>query len=256
MKTVRAIALLALICCPLLPFAAEPVTVALRDHGRALLNPGMGWTMHFYSNLTEHYGSKLEPSDTLEWFEGCSVVYLRLPWAFLEPSEGDFRWSLVDTPAQRWISRGKKVAFRFTTSENWLEYATPHWVEQAGAKMVRYTFPGGPAPDGAAADPVFDDPVYLAELRNFLRAAGERYNGETLNFRRLPVGPAGRTPLTKHVSRLTLDARAPTVKPGRYTLSVSVGSRDGNPEIALPYDGGDSRNRIPVGSVEILKEPR
>ena len=79
MKTVRAIALLALICCPLLPFAAEPVTVALQDHGRALLNPGMGWTMHFYSNLTEHYGSKLEPSDTLEWFEGCSVVYLRLP---------------------------------------------------------------------------------------------------------------------------------------------------------------------------------
>lgn len=215
MKTVRAIALLALICCPLLPSAAEPVTVALRDHGRALLNPGMGWTMHFYSNLTEHYGSKLEPSDTLEWFEGCSVVYLRLPWAFLEPSEGDFRWSLVDTPAQRWISRGKKVAFRFTTSENWLEYATPRWVEQAGAKMVRYTFPGGPAPDGAAADPVFDDPVYLAKLRNFLRAAGERYNGETLNFRRLPVGPAGRTPLTKHVSRLTLDARAPTVKPGR-----------------------------------------
>ncbi len=480
MKTVRAIALLALICCPLLPFAAEPVTVALRDHGRALLNPGMGWTMHFYSNLTEHYGSKLEPSDTLEWFEGCSVVYLRLPWAFLEPSEGDFRWSLVDTPAQRWISRGKKVAFRFTTSENWLEYATPHWVEQAGAKMVRYTFPGGPAPDGAAADPVFDDPVYLAKLRNFLRAAGARYNGnpdvafidvgtfglwgeghtlmtqrlkpeenerlarihidlhkeyfpdtqlvisddvigpetpgddfplmrycrergislrddsilvqpgekayfhaelarafwpelpvvlehehygntrksgswngetllrsveeyhasylsihwwpeiewrenvetiravnrrlgyrivipeltfpagivpgvpfeisiragnagvappyrdlfpaytltderggiagvlvdETLNFRRLPVGPAGRTPLTKHVSRLTLDARAPAVKPGRYTLSVSVGRRDGNPEIALPYDGGDSRNRIPVGSVEILKEPR
>ena len=79
---------------------------------------------------------------------------------------------------------------------------------------------------------------------------------ETLNFRRLPVGPAGRTPLTKHVSRLTLDARAPTVKPGRYTLSVSVGRREGNPEIALPYDGGDSRNRIPVGSVEILKEPR
>lgn len=73
MKTVRAIALLALICCPLLPFAAEPVTVAL-------LNPGMGWTMHFYSNLTEHYGSKLESSDTLEWFEG---VFRRLSAATL-----------------------------------------------------------------------------------------------------------------------------------------------------------------------------
>lgn len=54
-------------------------TAALRDHGRALTNPGMGWTMHFYSNILSNYGSQLEPSDTLDDFPGLSTVYLRVP---------------------------------------------------------------------------------------------------------------------------------------------------------------------------------
>ena len=79
-------------------------TAALQDHGRALVNPGMGWTMHFYSNILTNYGSQLEPSDTLDDFPGLSTVYLRVPWAFLEPEEGEFVWELLDTPAQRWIN--------------------------------------------------------------------------------------------------------------------------------------------------------
>ena len=87
--------------------AAEPtVTVQPEDTGQALVNPDMGWTMHFYSNVIQNYGSKLEPSDTLDDFPGLSTVYLRVPWSFLEPEEGRFDWSLVDTPAQRWIGKG------------------------------------------------------------------------------------------------------------------------------------------------------
>ena len=71
-------------------------TAALRDHGRALTNPGMGWTMHFYSNILSNYGSQLEPSDTLDDFPGLSTVYLRVPWAFLEPEEGKFVWELLE----------------------------------------------------------------------------------------------------------------------------------------------------------------
>jgi len=58
--------------------AAETVTVRPRDTGEALINPKMGWTMHFYSNVARNYGSKLEPSDTLDDFPGVSTVYLRL----------------------------------------------------------------------------------------------------------------------------------------------------------------------------------
>ncbi|MDO4576414.1 MAG: DUF4832 domain-containing protein [Planctomycetia bacterium] len=158
---------------------AENIVVRPQDTGVALLNPQMGWTMHFYSNLLL-YGNDLEPSDSLDWFEGCTTVYLRVPWAYLEPEEGKFNWALLDTPAQRWIAAGKKIAFRFTTSEPGLPYATPKWVFDAGAKGVRYTFgweKGGPDPEGKLIDPVFDDPIYLEKLRTFLAAAGKRYNG-------------------------------------------------------------------------------
>ncbi|MBQ6620194.1 MAG: DUF4832 domain-containing protein [Thermoguttaceae bacterium] len=158
-------------------FAAERTVVEPVDDGRSLINPNMGWTMHFYSNVPTNYGSRLEPSDSLEWFEGCSVIYLRVPWAFLEPEEGVYNWALLDTPAQRWIAKGKQVGFRFTTSENWVRYATPKWVFDAGAKSTPYNSHTGPSADGAYIDPVFDDPIYLQKLDHFLAAAGARYNG-------------------------------------------------------------------------------
>lgn len=168
----------------------ERVVVNLTDDGRALINPGMGWTCHFYSNVPKNYGSRLEPSDTLDWFEGCSTVYLRLPWAYIEPEEGVFNWAIVDTPAQRWIDKGKKVAFRFTTSENWMEYATPKWVFDAGAKGERYQWGKGVTPDGPNVDPVFDDPIYLEKLSHFLEAAGKRYaNNPNVAF--IDVGTYG-----------------------------------------------------------------
>ncbi|MFQ8805677.1 MAG: hypothetical protein ACLR8Y_11960 [Alistipes indistinctus] len=50
--------------------SGERLYAAMSDHGRALCNPNMGWTMHFYSNQLENYGSKLAPSDTLDDFPG------------------------------------------------------------------------------------------------------------------------------------------------------------------------------------------
>ncbi|MDR1491903.1 MAG: DUF4832 domain-containing protein [Planctomycetaceae bacterium] len=157
--------------------AQEMVIVQPTDTGEPLVNPGMGWTMHFYSNIPANYGSKLEPSDSLEWFPGCSTVYLRLPWAYIEPEEGKFNWAIVDTPAQRWIAKGKKIAFRFTCCESWLRWAMPEWVQKAGAKGFNYNFGQGVSDDGKLWVPVYDDPVFLEKLEHFLAAAGKRYNG-------------------------------------------------------------------------------
>ncbi|MCD6395666.1 MAG: hypothetical protein J7M40_19450, partial [Planctomycetes bacterium] len=72
-------------------FAGRKLTVVHpEDTGAALVNPAMGWTMHFYSNVTRNYGSKLAPSDTLDDFPGVSTVYLRLPWSYIEPVEGKY----------------------------------------------------------------------------------------------------------------------------------------------------------------------
>lgn len=172
------------------PASARTVTIRTEDTGAALANPAMGWTLHFYSNVPANYGSKLSPADTLDDFPGLSTVYLRLPWAFLEPEEGKFNWAVLDTPAQRWIAKGKRVALRFTTSENWMRHATPEWVKNAGAKGVFYEFGKGRVAEGATWDPIFDDPVYLAKLGAFLAAAAKRYDGNP-NVEFIDVGTYG-----------------------------------------------------------------
>lgn len=140
----------------------------LSDNGMALVNPMMGWTMHYYSNVLNNYGSKLAPSDTLDDFPGLSTVYLRVPWAFVEPDEGEFVWELLDTPAQRWIEKGKYVAFRISAMESWLYYATPKWVFDAGAK--------GYDVEGNYIEPDYDDNIFIEKVENFIKAFAARYD--------------------------------------------------------------------------------
>ena len=168
----------------------ERVIVCPPDTGEALVNPGMGWTLHFYSNLIEHYGSKLEPSDTLDDWPGLSTVYLRVPWSFLEPKEGVFNWSLFDTLAQRWIAKGKQIAIRVSCCESWLRNATPKWVQDAGAKGVEFEFAKGPKPGGPLWEPDYLDPVFLQKLENFLMALARRYDGNP-NIAFIDIGTFG-----------------------------------------------------------------
>jgi hypothetical protein len=149
----------------------DSLTVNPIDHGGALVNPDMGWTMHYYSNIITNYGSKLEPSDTLDDFPGLSTVYLRVPWSFIEVEEGVFHWELLDTPAQRWIEKGKQVAFRISAMESWMRYATPEWVIRAGAKGLDVEMNGK-----ALWEPRYDDPVFLGKVENFVTAMADRYD--------------------------------------------------------------------------------
>ncbi len=173
-----------------IPVAAGEVRLHLEDTGEALCNPSMGWTLHFYSNFIENYGSKLEPSDTLDDWPGLSTIYLRVPWSFLEPGEGEFNWSLFDTPAQRWGAKGKQIAIRVSCSESWLRNATPAWVQEAGAKGIEFEFGKGPKPGGPLWDPDYLDPVFLEKLERFLAVMARRYDGSP-NVAFIDVGSFG-----------------------------------------------------------------
>jgi hypothetical protein len=153
------------------PPAVSLIKINPLDNGKALVNPNMGWTMHFYSNIIDNYGSKLEPSDTLDDFPGLSTVYLRLPWSFIEQEEGLFNWEILDTPAQRWIDKGKKVAFRISASESWMRWATPEWVVKAGAKGYDW------GAEGKYWEPAYDDPIFLEKVDKFLAEMASRYDG-------------------------------------------------------------------------------
>jgi hypothetical protein len=62
----------------------ERTVVRPADNGAALINPGMGWVFHYYDNIPAHYGSKLAPADTLDNWPGLSVIYLRIPWSYID----------------------------------------------------------------------------------------------------------------------------------------------------------------------------
>ena len=132
----------------------------------------------------------MAPSDTLDDFPGLSCIYLRLPWAYVEPEEGRFAWSVVNAPAQRWIDKGFQVAFRFTACESGLAYATPKWVREAGAKGHNFTYGKGADPHGDFWEPDYGDPVFLAKHRRFLEAAARRYDGNP-NVAFVDVGSFG-----------------------------------------------------------------
>lgn len=187
----RGIAALVCLCLAAVASRAEErATVRPADTGEALVNPMMGWKLNFYSNLLPNYGSKLAPSDTLDDFPGLSCIYLRLPWAYIEPEEGRFDWSVVDAPAQRWIDKGLQVAFRFTCSESWMRYATPEWVRAAGAKGYDFTFGKGVVDGGEMWEPDYGDPIFLEKLERFLQAAAARYDGNP-NVAFVDVGSFG-----------------------------------------------------------------
>lgn len=143
----------------------------------ALINPGMGWVHFHYSNRLWAYGGLQPPGDTLDWFPGCSTIYFRIPWCYLESQEGKFRWDLIESYAQPWIARGKKIAFRIIASEDRFVFATPEWVKDAGAKGIYYQSGQKYSPEAKLWDPVFDDPVFLEKLGDFLREMAKRYNG-------------------------------------------------------------------------------
>jgi len=152
-------------------------TVRPEGTGAALENPGMGWVFHHYDNVPANYGSRLEPSDTLDDYPGLTVIYLRIPWSYIEPEEGKFNWAVLDTPAQRWIAKGKQIALRISCSESWMRYATPEWVEKAGAKGFNFQPRQGVVEDGPYWEPKYDDPVFLEKLDHFLEALAARYDG-------------------------------------------------------------------------------
>jgi len=160
-------------------FAADEKTTIVQpqDTGEALVNPGMGWVLHHYDNIAFNYGGKLEPSDTVDDFPGVSAVYLRIAWSYIEPQEGQFNWSVLDTPAQRWLDKGKGIALRISCSESFMRYATPEWVQKAGAKGYNFNSRKGVDPNGPYWEPDYDDPIFIEKLDHFLAALAARYDG-------------------------------------------------------------------------------
>ncbi|MDR2627935.1 MAG: DUF4832 domain-containing protein [Dysgonamonadaceae bacterium] len=143
------------------------------DTIRTLLNPDKGWYHHYMDNSLTNYG--LESEAELDTFPSVHHLFIRIPWAALEPEEGQFRWETIDTIVSRWAPKGYKLSLDITCKETMGEemlYATPQWVEKAGAKGYMVNSWGT-----INWEPDYNDPVFLNKLDNFHRQMAERYDG-------------------------------------------------------------------------------
>lgn len=165
------------------------------DTVRPLANPDKGWYHHMLDNGIGKYGLKDESELTV--FPGMDHLYLRLAWAYLEPEEGKFNWSYIDNIVEKYVPLGYGISFRISCKEtggkpnsvpeeiNGVFYATPSWVERAGAKGVVPTQYGS-----KSWTPDWDDPVFLEKLDNFHRAFAAKYDGKPW-VRYIDVGSIG-----------------------------------------------------------------
>jgi hypothetical protein len=87
-RTVWTTVALAAVCLPAL--GEERIVVHPEDNGATVQNPGMGWVLYHFDHHLARYGSRLAEADALDDFPGVSVVYMAVPWAFLEPEEGSW----------------------------------------------------------------------------------------------------------------------------------------------------------------------
>lgn len=153
------------------------------DTLRVLNNPDKGWYHHLLDNGVDAYA--IRNDSIFASFPGMDHLYLRLAWSYLEPAEGKYDWHRIDEVIEKYMPLGYKISFRISSKEtgaypgavgqqlNGVHYATPVWVQKAGAK-------------GTVAEvwntkswtPDWDDPVYLEKLDNFQRAFAARYDGK------------------------------------------------------------------------------
>jgi len=92
---------------------------------------------------------------------------VRLGWSGLEPQEGTYDFTRLDTVLAAVKAQNKKATLHVAATE--FQGATPTWLEAAGAKFYTYSFRGRPP----TKEPVPWDPVYLAKWSAFLPKLAE-----------------------------------------------------------------------------------
>ncbi|MBT1624478.1 DUF4832 domain-containing protein [Curtobacterium flaccumfaciens pv. oortii] len=153
-------------------FAADTTTV--------LRNPLNGWALYGSSAPPANYWTQyddvpLPDGSTVTVSDHASVMYMRVSWTILEPSEGVYGWDTnaafagILAEARR---RGLRLAFRVVVdSRDKSSDFTPAWVRAAGA--AGYETQTG---SKSVWSPYPDDPVFQAKYAAFVAAFGKQYD--------------------------------------------------------------------------------
>ncbi|MET3558386.1 hypothetical protein ABID29_001509 [Streptococcus rupicaprae] len=113
-----------------------------------------------------------------------SILYIRQPWSWFEPLEGQYAWKDSDSALYGLVEgarqRGIQLAFRvLTNSASGGRQATPQFVFDAGARS-KYVDAG--AYIGKTNEPYLDDSIFVEKFDSFIKAFADEYDNEGTAF--------------------------------------------------------------------------
>ncbi|MBX7259859.1 MAG: hypothetical protein K1Y02_26120, partial [Candidatus Hydrogenedentes bacterium] len=90
--------------------SAPAATFFPNETGETLHNPHMGWVyiVNAYPHYTDEGRTIPFLNDGTVWGKVDTVAVLS-DWAALEPREGIYDWSLIDSAIRFWSEKGKKI---------------------------------------------------------------------------------------------------------------------------------------------------
>ena len=151
-----------------------------------IINPYRGYT--FYGTSTQTGDSLIGSSEIKNLF---STIVCRPLWSDIEYEEGKYDWSKVDNALALAEEYGIQVGLGFQAAynnkgsmngqkaANVIKQASPLWLfDECGCSYTVTYYDGDNAAGRVTAKvPVWDDPVYIDKMGNFINAFLERYNG-------------------------------------------------------------------------------
>lgn len=154
--------------------------------GTEIVNPGRG--QYRWGGLTtwgdddgEYFPNSAAPTyPPNDNWPGGSVSYYRFNWRQLEPSQGQYDFSVIDAKIDAAAKRGERFGFRVMVVDSCCAPRTgddrpqifPDWMN-ASVNSWRYR-----SGDADAIIPDWNDPDYLSAAERLVKALGRRYDGD------------------------------------------------------------------------------
>ena len=145
--------------------APENGTPQLKEYKGFLKTPGIGF---------QTFGRFADEDQSLQSVSFSSgSAYFRWMWEQIEPSEGEYNWSLIDHHLERARENGQTLEFRIMLE--WpgaYEVGIPQWLVDKGVNM-RWTN----CENENYYSPDLEDPILKEYHIKLIRALGARYDG-------------------------------------------------------------------------------
>ena len=267
------------------------VTLRPMDTGEALVNPDMGWTMHFYSNIPgTHFPETDYALSQGVTLRDDSIMVQPPPRSWYHSDLAQLFWRTLPVILEHEHYGSSKARGAWGDGSRLLKavedyhasYMSIHWWPREELRDNRdlidrinrrlgyrlqlreMTWPaqitiGEPftvssqwANVGVA--PCYPGGTLAVTLKDDQHGIVAVLVDETYTMRHLVPGSIQDAPVHALESRFRVGLIAPATHPGTYEVYVSIGDRDGTPRIALPLEHHDGQRRYRLGTLSCVKK--